>query len=117
MGIAVPGFDLAVCQGQSPPYWLSSSPSLPTQADPKYAAGLRIRNAESRLRYFVGLCSSKRLDEATGNLQPAYRYDAMRVMLEWPAPKASAADGGELHPEQQGERKQVRCGEVLLGRG
>lgn len=44
------------------------------QEDPKYAAGMKIRSPESRLRYFVGLCNSKRMDEATGNPQPAYKY-------------------------------------------
>lgn len=39
------------------------------QADPKYAAGLRIRNPEMRLKYFVGLCGGKRFDEASGSLQ------------------------------------------------
>ncbi len=73
------------------------------QDDPKYTNGLKIRSPEGRLRYFVGLCGSKRIDEATGNAQPQYKYEAMKIICEFPAPKNT----DEPAPEQQGERKQV----------
>lgn len=37
-----------------------------------------------------------------GNPQPAYRYDAMKIMMEFPKPK-----NGEAMADQGGERKQV----------
>ncbi|KAL6754081.1 hypothetical protein V8C86DRAFT_2713077 [Haematococcus lacustris] len=65
----------------------------------KYNMGLRIRNPESRLRYFVGMCASKRMDESTGNPQPKYKYDAMKIIAEFDKPK------GQEEAVEQGERK------------
>ncbi len=55
-----------------------------------------------RLRHFVACCASKRYDEATGNSQPAYKFDGMKIMMEFPKPK------NEEEQAEQGERKQVR---------
>ena len=71
------------------------------QEDDKYKSGLRINSAEGKLRYFVGVCSSKRMDEATGNPQPAYKMDGMKIICEFPKPK-----GDETLDNV--ERKQVR---------
>eukprot|EP00798_Chlamydomonas_sp_ICE-L_P031184 gene31184-6328_t len=68
--------------------------------DPKYIHGLKIKSSDARLRHFVGACSNKRMDEATGNLQPAYKMDGMKIMCEFPKPK------GEEEGTDNGERKQ-----------
>lgn len=74
------------------------------QADPKYMQGMRIQDPDKRLRYIVGMCASKRMDEATGAPQPAYKMDGMKIMLEFPKPK------NEEEGPEAGERKQVRMG-------
>ncbi len=83
------------------------------QADPKYQQGAAIRSPESRLRYFVSVCGSKRVDEATGAPQPAYKYENMKIICEFAKPK------NEEEQPDQGERKQVRlceCGSLTVHR-
>eukprot|EP00195_Chlamydomonas_chlamydogama_P000980 CAMPEP_0202924892 /NCGR_PEP_ID=MMETSP1392-20130828/79214_1 /ASSEMBLY_ACC=CAM_ASM_000868 /TAXON_ID=225041 /ORGANISM="Chlamydomonas chlamydogama, Strain SAG 11-48b" /LENGTH=436 /DNA_ID=CAMNT_0049618649 /DNA_START=166 /DNA_END=1474 /DNA_ORIENTATION=+ len=88
-----------------------TSKLLLVKEDPKFEQGMKIRDPEKRLRYFVGCCSSKRQDEATGNPQPQYKLDGMKIMAEFPKPK-----GDEEAPET-GERKQeltaARAYEIL----
>jgi hypothetical protein len=43
---------------------------LVLQDSPQYAIGARRRLPSHRLRYFVGVCGSKRFDDASGNPQP-----------------------------------------------
>ncbi|GLI67975.1 hypothetical protein VaNZ11_012311 [Volvox africanus] len=69
--------------------------------DPKYAYGLRISDSEKRLRYFVHLCQGKKMDEATGNPQPSYRLDGLKIMAEFPKIK-----GDEEQEQDNVERKQ-----------
>ena len=85
-----------VCQHECFP-----KPVVCPQADPKYIHGLKIKAPESRLRHFVAACASKRMDESTGNLQPAYKMDGMKIMCEFPKPK------GDDEGADVGERKQV----------
>lgn len=69
---------------------------------------MRIRNAERRLRAFVGVCQSKRTCEHTGGPQPTYRLEhgTLRIMAEFPQQKEEDEDvlgaGGAM------ERKQAR---------
>ncbi|KAG1671615.1 hypothetical protein FOA52_006846 [Chlamydomonas sp. UWO 241] len=77
-----------------------TSKLLADRADPKFIQGLRIRDPERRLRHLVGMCASKRVDEATGAPQPAYKMDSMKIMLEFPKPK------NEEEEPETGERKQ-----------
>lgn len=72
------------------------------QDEPKYTYGLRISDSEKRLRYFVHLCQGKKLDEATGNPQPSYRLDGLKIMAEFPKIK-----GDEEQEQDNVERKQV----------
>ena len=51
---------------------------------------MRTRNPEQRLRAFLALCGGRRFDEETGAPQPAYKMDSMRIMAEFPKPKARA---------------------------
>ncbi|KAG2453789.1 hypothetical protein HYH02_001998 [Chlamydomonas schloesseri] len=69
--------------------------------DPKYAYGLRISDPEKRLRYFVHLCQGKKMDEATGNPQPSYRLEGLKIMAEFPKLK-----GDEEQEQDNVERKQ-----------
>ncbi|KAG2501690.1 hypothetical protein HYH03_000192 [Edaphochlamys debaryana] len=69
--------------------------------EPKYTYGLRISDPEKRLRYFVHLCQGKKLDEATGNPQPSYRLDGLKIMAEFPKLK-----GDEEQEQDNVERKQ-----------
>ena len=82
-------------------FTLNPSPS-PPQAEPKYLQGLRIQDPDKRLRHIVGMCGHKRMDEATGAPQPAYKFDGMKIMMEFPKPK------NEDEGPETGERKQVR---------
>ena len=65
-------------------------PAAAAQDDPKFKAAMRTRNPEQRLRAFLALCGSRRFDEETGAPQPAYKMDSMRIMAEFPKPKARA---------------------------
>ncbi len=87
------------------------NPLGPQQDEPKYAYGLRISDPEKRLRYFVHLCQSKKLDEATGNPQPSYRLEGLKIMAEFPKIK-----GDEEQEQDNVERKQVRTAGQGLGR-
>lgn len=58
------------------------------QDDPKFKQASRIREPEQRLRAFLALCGSKRFDEETGAPQPQYKLETMRIMAEFPRPKA-----------------------------
>ncbi|KAF5837019.1 DNA-dependent RNA polymerase II largest subunit [Dunaliella salina] len=78
----------------------STSKLLVDKADPKYQQGASIRSPEGRLRYFVSICNSKRIDEATGAPQPAYKYENMKIICEFAKPK------NEEEQPDQGERKQ-----------
>jgi hypothetical protein len=66
----------------------------PPQSDQKYMTGLKIRNPEGRLRYFVGICSSKRMDDATGAPQPQYRCAVAIISTYTPALCCSYAVSG-----------------------
>ena len=59
------------------------------------------------------MCGHKRMDEATGAPQPAYKFDGMKIMMEFPKPK------NEDEGPETGERKQVRgrCEQVWGGGG
>lgn len=86
------------------------------QSDPKYLQGMRIQDPDKRLRYIVGMCASKRMDEATGAPQPAYKMDGMKIMLEFPKPK-NEEEGPEAGERKQvcaeGDREEARTGEGL----
>lgn len=75
---------------------------------------LRIRNPERRLHAFTSLCQSKRVCEHTGGPQPIYRLESgtLRVLAEFPAPKASDLDGAPLLESM--ERKQELTAERAL---
>jgi hypothetical protein len=87
------------------------TPPLPPrrrpQDDPKFKRGQRIKKPETRLRFFVAACGGKRVDESTGNPQPAYRLDKMKIMMEFAKPKAASAEATDQQADV-GERKQVR---------
>lgn len=77
-----------------------TSKLLVDKTDPKYLQALRIMDPEKRLRAIVAMCANKRVDEATGGLQPSYRLTGIRIDMEFPKPK-NEDDGPET-----GERKQ-----------
>ena len=62
---------------------------------------MRIQDPDKRLRHIVAMCGHKRMDEATGASQPAYKMDGMKIMMEFPKPK------NEEEGPETGERKQV----------
>lgn len=47
----------------------------------------RVKSGEQRLRAFLNICGSKRVDEESGGLQPAYRVDGITIRAEFPKPK------------------------------
>jgi hypothetical protein len=74
------------------------------QDDPRYKMAAKFRKPEQRLRYFTHLCAGKKKDEASGGLQPAYKLESMKIIMEFPKSKDPEAEGAL--PES--ERKQVR---------
>lgn len=74
------------------------------QDDPKFKMARRVRSGEQRLRAFLNICGSKRVDEESGGLQPAYRIDGITIRAEFP--KAKGDDDDEMGTNI--ERKQVR---------
>lgn len=76
---------------------------LVLQDDPAYMQALRARNPETRLRIFLKACQTKRVCEHTGQKQPKYRLDGMRILAEFDA------KGGdeEMEGAPEAERKFV----------
>ncbi|GAX77905.1 hypothetical protein CEUSTIGMA_g5347.t1 [Chlamydomonas eustigma] len=77
-----------------------TSKLLVDKSEPKYMQGQRIQDPDKKLRYIVGMCGHKRMDEATGAPQPAYKMEGMKIMMEFPKPK-NDSEGPDM-----GERKQ-----------
>jgi DNA-directed RNA polymerase II subunit RPB1 len=90
-----------------------NSKILISQDDPKYRTARRVRNPEHRLRAFTQICQVKKEDEETGAPQPIYRLEhgTMKIMAEFPLPKASANEEGMLDAM---ERKQEITAERAL---
>ena len=80
------------------------------QEDPKFLKGKSLRSAEARLRHFLGLCGSKRIDEATGGAQPHYKLDGMSIQAEFKKPK----EDDDIDLGDNIERKQVRRLNAIL---
>ena len=69
----------------------------------------KFRKPEQRLRYFVHLCSGKKQDEASGGIQPKYKLESMKIIMEFPKPNPKDGETEGALPES--ERKQVSsCG-------
>ena len=73
------------------------------QTDVKYKLAMRAKKPEQRLRTFLGFCQPKKECPYTNAPQPMYRIDGMRIMMEFPKPKAD-----DEMPAEQADRKQVR---------
>ncbi len=73
------------------------------QDDPKYKMARRVKSGEQRLRAFLNICGSKRVDEESGGLQPAYRIDGITIRAEFPKPKGD----DDIDLGDNIERKQV----------
>ena len=73
------------------------------QTDVKYKLAMRAKKPEQRLRTFLGFCQPKKECPYTNAPQPMYRIDGMRIMMEFPKPKAD-----DDMPAEQADRKQVR---------
>ena len=76
------------------------------QDDPKFKMARRVKSGEQRLRAFLNICGSKRVDEESGGLQPAYRVDGIIIRAEFPKPKGD----DDIDLGDNIERKQV-CSE------
>ena len=63
---------------------------------------MRAKKPEQRLRTFLGFCQPKKECPYTNAPQPTYRIDGMRIMMEFPKPKAD-----DDLPAEQADRKQV----------
>jgi len=57
------------------------------QTDSKYKFARSRTNREQRLRAFLNVCGSKRMDEESGGPQPAYRLDGVTIRAEFAKPK------------------------------
>jgi DNA-directed RNA polymerase II subunit RPB1 len=49
--------------------------------------GLRIKTNEAKLRHFLVACGSVKEEAETGNPQPVYKVDGMKVFYEFPKSK------------------------------
>lgn len=49
------------------------------QDEDAYKVGMRVRDPEKRLRHFLRLCAGKKMDERSGNPQPTYKLEGMKV--------------------------------------
>lgn len=77
----------------------------------KYKLAMRAKKPEQRLRTFLGFCQPKKECPYTNAPQPTYRMDGMKIMMEFPKPKAD----DDLPPEQA-DRKQVLSCSISLTR-
>jgi hypothetical protein len=73
------------------------------QTDVKYKLAMRAKKPEQRLRTFLGFCQPKKECPYTNAPQPMYRMDGMRIMMEFPKPKAD-----DDLPAEQADCKQVQ---------
>ena len=85
------------------PASLASDVGRCLQTDVKYKLAMRAKKPEQRLRTFLGFCQPKKECPYTNAPQPMYRIDGMRIMMEFPKPKAD-----DEMPAEQADRKQVR---------
>ncbi|GBF88296.1 DNA-directed RNA polymerase II subunit 1 [Raphidocelis subcapitata] len=83
------------------------------KSDPKYALGLKRTKPEARLRYFMGICGSKKFDDRSGAPQPKYRLDSMKILMEFPVPKDPHAADAMPESERKQELSAERAYEIL----
>lgn len=83
-----------------------TSKLLVDKNDPKFIQSQRIQDPNQRLRAIVGMCAGKKTDENTGAPQPSYRFDGLKIILEFPRPKndEDVPDMGELRQELSAAR-------------
>jgi len=77
----------------------------------KYKAGLRIRNPESRLKYFTKCCSGMRTNPATGAPQPVYRLEGTKITAEFPLQKD--AENMQAYAEGRQDLSAEKAYEIL----
>ena len=78
-----------------------TSKLLVDKNDARFIQSQRIQDPDKRLRAIVGMCAGKKTDENTGAPQPSYKFEGLKIILEFPKPKneEDAPDIGELRQE------------------
>ena len=56
-------------------------PTRNAQDSPEFAAGLKRKKPEARLRYFAGKTAGRSFDDGSGAPQPRYKMDGMKIQV------------------------------------